>query len=244
MSKHYLESQRDLAVLRETEQGIDLILSGLAAYQTSKVGHDHHVTFLTQFGAGFERIMKMLIFYHALEVEGVTLTEKDMKKFGHWLKNMRTEIIRRYYTPILVNKYTFIKADLEFLENDKDFLKLFEILHDFNDASSPSGRYNFIKIATAAPDANGEWPERRWQELEESFTEASEYLINADNAKKKAISKMISLIERFVRALWRVMNYSESMTLARSAGTSMRFNAFKKLSDADLGKNIYKPLEV
>jgi hypothetical protein len=237
--KSQTEARRQIAILREAEQAADIIRSGLAIYQLSHIGDEDHVVFLTLFASGFERFMKVLLLLRALEVDKNPLTNKDLKNLGHDLVKLKDNVVAKCYTPAYLAR-PIAAQDLTFIQSDAGFILLLNILNDFANAAHPSGRYNFINIATDPVNTTDEWPERRWKdELESRAGTAVDYLTDPVGAKARAVAYVVGLIEKFARALYRILVFSGQGSVAASISTSIHFESLKRIDDTNLGKRKY-----
>jgi hypothetical protein len=239
LTQEEIDGKRRAALVFGLEEGLTMVEIGLAIYQGSGLANRNHIGFFTLISNGLERIMKIVLVLHAIETTNSTLTEKQLKKeLGHGINRLKEDIITKCFSPDYL-KQGIAVADLSFLQNDTKLNAILDILDDF----AVTHRYFYLNAVLEPEKFDLDMPKSKWWGLEGDLLDTRWF--DTTNAKRlelkqENIRDMIIPIEKFVRALTRLLAYgsvgSEGKAIAVFA------NRFSMLKDSELG-NIKRKLD-
>lgn len=223
----------------EIKLSLSLIESGLALLQQQRSFEPTAKRFTRMFllSTGLEHFLKVVLCLSRFEKRGSFPSKESMMNWGHNLDKLRDEVLEKCFTVSYLKK-PHAKADYEFVARDPVFRLLLALLTDF---ANPSDRYFYMNnIASPTNKVN---PDIRWEDLERCALsdERYSYLISEgriDEIRQEAIPKLVASLERFLRALARLMTLAE---LGKQAAVHTGdVQKFLYLKDDGLGrKNIY-----
>lgn len=223
-----------LYLLQELDQAVLLIESGLAVLQHKRLYKPTHFVFLTLIASGLERLMKIILCLHEIETNKKFLSIKQLKKLSHNLEDALNNIIERCFTSEYL-KLPIARDDLAFLKNDDTFKLMIKILSDFGNQD----RYIFMN-GIVTPATSHEWPNRRWEDLEQSTMPSERYfhmLMNdSENLQLQVTYNIIICLETFIRALCRLFVLAN---LGEEARGKMAMISHFLMRDDELGKRKY-----
>ena len=160
---------------------------------------------------------------------------------GHNLVSLLQRLTDGLITRNYHKKFPAAKTDIDFLTNNKHLREIIQIFSNFGQGA----RYHNIDILLSQVRKYSSTSDA-WNRLENSlvnFTELCKEGIEPENVVKainELAYKLVIIIERFVRALCRLLTLGDLGKLAKS--TSVHVNIFLSLSDSDLGKNKYQEI--
>lgn len=223
-------------LIEEFDVSFATIEGGLKVLQQSRFyGRDLFV-FLTLLASGLERLMKIILHLHALETIGASLTESQMREYGHGLCSILADVVQNCYTQNYLQR-PVAQADLAFIQNDPRLTEMLSILDDF----ARTDRYIYMD-AIANPNTLASTPQERWEKLEAETMAPGAYVKTIlAGREKEAISHanrtLIICLERFVRALTRLFVLGDLGAFAPTFAASV--SDFSMLDDDELGMRDY-----
>ena len=195
---------------------------------------------------GFERMMKITICCHYLEINGEfpcrSIFPKGRK--GHDLVWLLTYITEKCFSDDYILKVPAAKTDINFLRSDFQLKGIIKILSDFGQAA----RYYNLNVVLGA-DQPGPSPDAEWQRLEM-------YILQQDPEWEKKLSdpsksscvhsqvnKELTIhCEKLARALSRLFTIGEIGKQAKQMTPYIQH--FLCLTDQQLGKTNYDTIRI
>ncbi len=229
---------QDLALNEELQTSINLIKLGLGEYQNLDMANDFYYLPFQLISSGFERLMKCHICLGHLEVHKSYPDPKLFKNIlKHDLLKIKKHILNNYYK---TKNIPVLKADLEYLTNDKELHDIMELLSEFGKFA----RYYNLDVITGENNPSID-VKAMWEEFETSLLLQDKELIKNFNDYEKqkdvmdTIARTIIIkLERFVRAI------SRQFTLGDLGKLALQFSPavypFLMLMDDDLGTTDYR----
>lgn len=224
------------ALLEEFETSDKLIKLGFGELQNINLNNSFYFLPFQLLSQGFERFMKAYICLGHFHVKNELPNFKYLKKLGHDLEKLLSEIIDKYYFHYNGPQYNL---DNEFLKNSSDLKELLFMLSEFGKLS----RYHNFDIITnntkIGVDVN-----KLWEKFENSLINSKDYenLMNFDLMQEvyyKISNHIIIVFEKFVSALSRqfVFKCLGQQSIVTTAST---FTDFGMLYEQDFGKKDYR----
>ena len=186
---------------------------------------------------GLERFMKCYICLTYEAKTGNYPSNSDLKNLGHNLSELNKEILNQYFSD---NGIPALMEEKLFLKNDGHIKKVLEILSKFGKYA----RYYNLDVITGGKAPSSFNPKKEWEELERCIEDPLPYQTSDDEEAfsrdyyPKVNSKIIAIIERFIRAIAR------QFTLGGHGGKLKRysptFSSFINKTDSDLGNENYR----
>lgn len=231
------DTLRRLYLMQELDVSVETIEAGLAELWDSRPYQARHFVFLLLLATGMERLLKLVLHLRALETTGAFLSRTDMRRnYGHNLVELCDAVVSECFTP----NYTTLQAarrDREFLDANPTFRETLTLLSDF----AMADRYVYMN-GISDPAREGEWPERRWEDLEVGTMPAGEYSAlflagREREAKAHANRALAACLETFVRAVARLFVSEVLGSQARQVSPAV--SRYIMLDDDELGKKGY-----
>ena len=229
--------QRNIYFGQELDNTIKLIKSGLVFLQRNKLYKQNQFVYLLLLSNGLERLFKIVLYLHVLDTESRHLSISDFKRIGHDLESLINEIKSRCFTQPYIQK-PFAADDLEFLENDNDFLRMLHILSEF----ARKDRYIYMD-GISDPSSFRESPEMLWEEFQRDTLPSQDLPTTlAEECVEQYADKMnqsaVIYIEKLLRAVARLFIFNVLGSQGRQYSIWMK--EFSKHNDNDLGTTIYE----
>lgn len=196
-----------LYLTQELEISVSVVKSGLAVLQQSRLYKANHFVFLTLLSTGIERLLKVILHLHAIETTGGFLPKQKVRDVSHDILKLREEVVEKCFTQEYLKK-PVAKQDLDFLSHDDTLNKMLSLLSDF----AKRDRYVYMD-GISIPGITAEWPNRRWEELENGTIPDDERIrLRLDDkhelVKLRATQYLVLCLERLLRALARLFTLS------------------------------------
>lgn len=228
---------KDICLYEELNTSYQLIVTGLGELQEINMGNDfYHLPHLL-LASGLERFMKCYICLVYEAREGKYPDFNMLRNLGHDLSKLNEEIINNYFAED--NRLT-LKEDLLFLKENQKLKIILKILSEFGKYA----RYYNLDVVTGKSVQSSFDPKDEWGKLERSIEDPMPYLAsnNQEGLHRdyypRVNSKIISIIERFIRAITR------QFTLGGHGGKLPQyyipFSPFLGMMDNDLGTKDYR----
>lgn len=225
-----------LSLIQELEIAVELLKTGLALLQRSRLYRSPRFAYMTLLANGLERLMKVILILEKLHTAQQFLTKDELKHLRHDLNTLLQTVETLCFTSTYLQRPVAM-ADQQFLQ-DAVVQQLIALLGNFGQ----QGRYAYMD-ATADPGNAPDHPDKLWDELESSLVPDYALLSSQGQeteAKRQAVTAMLMYIERLIRTLARLLMLGalgpEGQRLATIVGD------FARLDDQDLGKNNYESL--
>ena len=236
------EIRKTLALDQELLNSVRLIRAGLGQLQNLDGANDfYHLPILT-LANGFERFMKVILCFRALEVSGRYPGSGVLPsgRKGHDLEFLLGKIKEECFLDSYVEKISVAAEDLEYLKSD-ELAKFVGVLSSFGQ----SARYYYFDVVVGREPETDD-PEVAWQQLETSIVLGREdlpkMLENVDKAEKVGMvvrSIVVGKLEKLARALSRLF------TIGRIGKEAERYvgyiGGFLHLRDDQFGETQYDP---
>lgn len=172
MNKDQLEEfQQRFALIEELETASKLTRLGFGELQNINSTNDFYFLPFQLLCQGFERLLKSYICIAYFEKHNVFPSSDYLKKLGHDLEKLLTEILQNYYD---TKDHNLIIEEFKFLKNDKEFKELLYIISEFG----KYGRYYNFDFITKNEKSNID-PKKLWKEFENKI-----FYSDPDNLKK------------------------------------------------------------
>jgi hypothetical protein len=228
--------KRRAALISGFEEGLTMVEIGLAIYQGSDLANRNHIAFFTLLSNGFEKLLKIILNLHSIDVNNRPLTESEQRKLGHKIVELKKEVLAKGFSQDYL-KRDEAKEDFHFIQNDARLKEIFEILDEF----ANNERYFYFNILDNPSKFGSNKTVSRWFGLEGGFSDPKWEGSTFESRlalKQENIAEMIKPIEKLLRALSRLLVYgsvgSEGIFLSVFA------RKFATLEDTRLGKNKYR----
>ncbi len=230
-----------LAIDQELMTAVRLIQAGLGQLQKLDGANDfYHLPLLT-LSSGFERFMKVILCFRALEKTGEFPRAKDIPsgREGHNLEELLKKIRQECFLEQYVN-VPIAKEDLSYLESD-ELLSFLSVLSKFGQAA----RYYHLDVVLGKQPKT-DAPDREWESLEAAIAVKRPDLMKeieenpaSDKIHQEIAVEVVARFERFARALARLFGIGG---IGKEAGRYVGYvSKFLFLRDGSLGKNEYDP---
>jgi len=229
---------KNLALIEELRNSINLIKLGLGEFQNLDFANDFYHLPFQLLSSGFERLMKCHICLGHIEIHKVYPNPKLFKaNLKHDLIKIKQYIIDNHFS---TRDIPALEDDLKYISQDRDLHVLIELLSEFGKFS----RYYNLDVVTGEykPSIN---VEKLWQEFETKLLLRDRDLTKKLNKFEKqaeildSINRLIIIkLERFSRAISRQFTLGKLGQLAQQY-SSMVF-PFLMLQDSELGKTDYR----
>lgn len=235
------ETLKRLYLIQELDLAVNVIKSGLAILQQSRLYKTQHFLFLLTLSTGIERLMKLLLSLHHFDSTGQFLAPRNLKRYGHNVARLKNDVCKICFSKM--SSYPpMIEQDRSFLEEDPLLVAILDTLSDFGERD----RYLFMD-GINDPDSTGEWIDRRWERIESMTFPEEEGLTlvtngRLDEYKSRATATIIICLERFLRALARTVTHAGLNGEAKSLGTGVW--DFLTIRDDHLGKTKYEVVNI
>lgn len=225
-----------LFLIQELKLAEDLIKTGFSFAQNHHEHDSQDFIYTLILSTGIERYLKF--FFHLLEYDkaGKFIPKGELKhRFGHDLIKMKAEITERGFSQETLNAKPFLKTDQEFLETNELVDKTMYVLSEFaleerytymNGISNPNKDFNYIEELWSPIIKKAVGKERYFNLLDK---------LETDIIMEEAISKIIAVLEKFLRAIARIALFSNSNPELRSLGSSKFFY----MTDNQIGTTNY-----
>lgn len=233
--------ERELSLNDELHTAVRLIKMGLKEVRKIDGGNDFYHPLMMTLGSGLERLMKVIICFHILNVSGKFPSSypwEGRKRNGHDLDLLLNHITASCFSDEYLTRIPIAKKDIEFLRADKHVLELVRILSAFGQ----SARYYNLDVVKGQKYYDS--PKDEWQKLESLILrEYPDWLnlakddLNLDETYKHINQEIIIRLEKFVRALTRLFTIGGLGEKAKQYSSAVFL--FVQLSDDDLGKTEY-----
>jgi hypothetical protein len=156
--------RQSLAQIEETVTAVTLLKVGIAALEKSDSGDDADHVVLQNLSGGFERLLKVVLIFHALQTTGKASTRPWPSKVkGHDVLALLDLALGRCYAPAFYSKQA--PAILE----DARFLSSNPTLHEFTRILAHhgmAGRYHDLDAALGQPQDAESSPSQELDHLE------------------------------------------------------------------------------
>jgi hypothetical protein len=230
---------QNISLTNEVYNSTMLIKKGFAELQQISGSNDFYHSPILLISSGFERLMKCIICYWRLKVDGEYPQMRILRNMGHDLNVLLQKIIEICNEFNSYDDRPATRDDLDFIKNNDRLHKIIEILSGF----ALGGRYYNLDIVTAG-ESRFEDPGDKWEELETEIVQEDPDLeelmkdpIKTDEMYKKIIKVLMIYLERLARALSRIFTLGE---LHPEAVKCYSYIAdFLNIMDQDLGKKNY-----
>ena len=234
---------QNIRLLDEVDISIRLIKKGFSELQQISSGNDFYHPPILLISSGFERLMKCIICYWELKVNGDFPSRNILRgkggRNGHDLNVLLQNIIDICNQFGSYEDRPATRDDLDFLMNNARLRCIIEILSGF----AQGGRYYNLDVVTGG-ESPFEEPKDKWGELETEIVKEDAELLTLmkDPKKSEEMYKRINTIlmtylERFTRALSRIFTLGE---LHEDAGRCYGYiSDFLNIMDDKLGKYKY-----
>jgi len=236
------EIHRTLALDQELLNSVRLIRAGLGQLQNlDGVNNFYHLPVLT-LANGFERLMKVILCFRALEVSGQYPSSKVIPsgRQGHDLDFLLGKIKEECFLDSYVANIPVASEDLEFLNSD-ELAQFIGVLSSFGQ----SARYYFFDVVVGREPATDD-PEAAWRQLETSIILGRDDLMTmleevdrSEQVGEIVRSIIVGKLEKMARALARLF------TIGRIGKEAQKYvgyiGGFLHLRDAQLGQTQYDP---
>jgi len=238
----YREIHKTLALDQELLNSVRLIRAGLGQLQNIDGANDfYHLPILT-LANGFERFMKVILCFRALEISGRYPSSKVLPsgRHGHDLDFLLGKVKEECFLDSYVENIPVASEDLEYLKSD-ELAQFVGVLSSFGQ----SARYYFFDVVVGREPATDD-PEAAWQQLETSILLGREDLMamlkevgTSEKVGEIVRTIIVGKLERMARALARLF------TIGRIGKEAQRYtgyiSGFLHLRDAQLGQTQYDP---
>jgi len=239
------ETVKKLYLLQELRSSIKLIKIGFGEIQKINMGNDFYHLPLQVLSSGIERFLKCYLCLGYYEKNGQFPAFIKLKSFagktGHGIVELKNEIINNYF--LLSDDFEkLLMEDKLFIKDDKKLDTLLHLLSEFGKYS----RYHNLDIITSNKKPSLD-VEQKWKDFETILLKENQPIYKrffsidvkfSNDGYDYINSRIISLLERFMRGLSRQFTHANLGKLAKSYSGDIFF--FLKIKDEDLGKNIYK----
>ncbi|MFY3772589.1 hypothetical protein ACOSZC_00490 [Marinobacter salsuginis] len=235
------EIHKTLALDQELLNSVRLIRAGFGQLQNIDGANDfYHLPILT-LANGFERLMKVILCFRALEASGQYPSSKVIPsgRQGHDLEFLLGKVKEECFLDGYVENIQVASEDLEFLRSD-ELAQFIGVLSSFGQ----SARYYFFDVVVGREPATDD-PEAAWRRLETSILLSREDLVTMldgeDRSKVGEIvrSIIVGKLEKLARALSRLFTIGQIGEEAqRYAGY---ISGFLHLRDDQFGQTQYDP---
>jgi len=156
--------RQSLAQIEETVTAVTLLKAGIEALEKPdpRVEADHAV--LQNLSGGFERLLKLVLIFHALQTTGKVSTRPWPSKVrGHDVLALLDLVLSRCYAPAFYSKQApAILEDAQFLSSNPTLRELMRILAHHGMA----GRYHDLDAALGQPQDTESSPSQELDHLE------------------------------------------------------------------------------
>lgn len=230
---------QNISLAKEVYNSTMLIKKGFAELQQISGSNDFYHPPILLISSGFERLMKCIICFRHLKVDGEYPPMKVLRDAGHSLDVLLQKIIEICNEFGSYDDRPATREDLDFIKNNTRLHSIIEILSGF----AQGGRYYNLDIVTAG-ESRFEEPKDKWEELETEIVQEDPELEELMKDPKKSdemyqrINAILMLyLERFARALSRIFTLGE---LHPDAGKCYSYiDDFLNIIDGDLGTKKY-----
>lgn len=233
-----IDTQKYIAILEEFETANKLIRLGLGELQSINLDNDFYFLPFQLLSQGFERFMKAYICVGHFEKYNTLPNFQYLKKIGHDLEKLLTEVKENYYSDYSPEQF---KKDKEFLNKDTDLKELLFILSEFGKIAR---YYNFDFITDNSKI--GINPKESWQKFENKIMPIDEKMVeklmNQDVDREiyqEITSYIIIVFEKFIASLSRQIIFN-TLGLTGKQLTVSSFFDYGLLYDGDFGKTDYR----
>lgn len=239
------ETVKKLCLLQELRSSLKLIKIGFGEVQKINMENDFYHLPLQVLSSGIERFLKCYLCLGFYEKNNQFPNHKQLKSFagktGHGIVELKNEITKNYFL-LRHDKDELLREDKLFIENDQKLNKLLSLLSEFGKYA----RYHNLDIVTSntkpSIDVEQQWKDFETQLLKENQPIYKRFFsmdVKFSNEGYDYInSRIISLLEKFMRGLSRQFTFVNLGKLAKSFSVDIFF--LLTIKDEDLGKNIYK----
>lgn len=230
--------ERELSLHDELHTSIRLIQMGLKELQKIDGGNDFYHPLMMTLASGIERLMKVIICFHILNVSGKFPSSypwEGKKRNSHDLELLLNHITANCFSGEYLTKIPVAKQDIEFLRTDKHVIELVRILSAFGQ----SARYYNLDVIKGQKYYDS--PKDEWQKLESlilrerpDWHDIIDSDLNLDETYKHINQEIIMRFEKFVRALSRLFTIGGLGQKAKQYSSAVF--PFVQLADEQLGK--------
>lgn len=228
-----------MAIDDELRVAVRLLKTGLRELNRQNGPSDFAHLPILLLASGFERMMKVILCCHHLEVNGSFPTSRKFWEAGaqgHNLENLLEAIIQKCFFNNYVGRIPVAQDDVEFLSDakTKSFVR---ILSDFGIAA----RYYNLNVvqgeANPGPSPDKEWHKLKLEVLQGNPAWVSLLLdVPSGNAVYKVVNEQLTIrCEMFARALARLFTIGKLGSVARRISSSTKH--FLNLRDDQLGRD-------
>lgn len=232
-----MDPQKYIALLEEFETANKLIKLGFGELQGINLDNDFYFLPFQLLSQGFERFMKAYICTGYYSVHNSLPNFLYLKKLGHDLEKLLTEIKINYYNNYPPNQ--FLK-DRNFLNDNKDLQELLFILSEFGKLAR---YYNFDLITDNSNISIN--PKELWLNFEDKLIFSKgilEKLVNPDTEREvyqEVTNYIIIILEKFISSLSRQIIFNALGELGQQL-TIGSFYDYGLLYEEDFGKTDYR----
>ncbi len=231
-----LTLSQKIAIGEEVRTSIKLIEVGLSQLQEINGANDFYHLPVLSLANGFERLMKTIICFHALCINGnfPNKTPWPRGNKGHDLVYLLNKVTRECFSKEYL-KLPCAKTDIEYLCDDFLFRKIIRILSEFGQRN----RYYYLDIVLNKQKSTSSM-EQQWKQLEFDILGKNkdwQRKIKEDDIDKyyqEINREIVILLEKFARALTRLF------TIGGLGDEAKRYTGyilpFLRLRDDQLGK--------
>lgn len=239
-----IETVKKLHLLQELRNSIKLIKLGFGEIQKINMENDFYHLPLQILSSGIERFLKCYICLGFYEKNEQFPSFTELKSFagnnGHGIIELKNEVIENYFLLRHEND-EFLKEDKSFIKDDIKLNTLLSLLSEFGKYS----RYYNLDVVTSkrnpSIDVEQEWKDFETKLLKENQPIYKRFFsmdVKFSNEGYDYInSRIIALLERFMRGLARQFTFVNLGKLAKSFSGDIFF--LLTIKDEDLGKNTY-----
>lgn len=239
------ETVKKLHLLQELRNSIKLIKLGFGEIQKINMENDFYHLPLQILSSGIERFLKCYLCLGFYEKNEEFPSSKKLISFaggnGHGIVELKNEIIENYFL-LRHDKDEFLREDKLFIKNDQKLNTLLNLLSEFGKYS----RYYNLDVVTSkrnpSLDVEQEWKDFETILLKENQSVYKRFFsmdVKFSNEGYDYInSRIIALLEKFMRGLARQFTFVNLGKLAKSFSADIFF--LLTIKDEDLGKNVYK----
>ena len=235
---NYIEATKVLHLNEELRNSIRLIKLGMGEIQNINLDNSFYHLPLQTLSSGVERFLKCYLCFGYHEKNNKFPDFKTLKDYGGGTGHDIVELKK-----VISKDYFLLRNDDEnFIKNDEILEELLYLLSEFGKFS----RYHNLDIVTSKSKPSVD-VEMLWEKFETKILKENtplykrffNFKIQQSNETYDFInSKIISILERFIRGLSRQFTFVNLGKLANKHSVEVR--DFLLLKDSDLGKTIYK----
>jgi len=233
-----MDTLKYIALHEEFETANKLIRLGLGELQNINLYNDFYFLPFQLLSQGFERFMKAYICVGHFEKHKSLPNSQYLKKIGHDLEMLLTDIKENYYREYPPEQF---KKDKKFLVEDPDLKELLFILSEFGKIAR---YYNFDFITDNTKI--GINPKELWRKFEDKIMpineNMAEKLMNHDVDREiyqEITSYIVMVFEKFIAGLSRQITYSTLGQMGKQL-TISSFYDYGRLYDGNFGKTDYR----